>query len=76
VSTHKQWGSASGNIGGRFVLPEGELQVLRQVVAPIVELGIQSRHLLQGEFMGSSSWIVFLENLGKDAGAPEESQSA
>lgn len=50
--------------------------MLRQIIGPVVEFCLQSRHLLQRKLVRGCCRIVLLKHLGQDARRPKESQRA
>ena len=55
---------------------EIELQVVGQVLLPLIQLGLDSLQLLQRHLIGGGRWINLLENLAQYPGGSEESEGA
>lgn len=76
VKTYQERRSAARDICRGLILRKVEPEVRRQVIIPLGQFRVQSRELLDGNLVSSRCRIDLFENLGKDAGAAEESQCA
>lgn len=72
--TYKDRGPAACHVGRGLVLLEGEFEVLGQVVVPLVQLSLESGHLLERQVVRGGRRVNLLEHLCEHSGSPEEGE--